>query len=91
MDETYIKVKGKWVYLYRAIDFMLSADRYEAAATTFFDSAISNNGLPEKVVMDKDGANFAGQTNLNIHLFLAGYWWLLIEILQVKYLNNIIE
>lgn len=43
MDETYIKVKGEWVYLYRAIDghsdtvdFMLSKIRDEAAATTFF-------------------------------------------------------
>jgi putative transposase len=40
MDETYIKVKGKWVYLYRAvdkfgdtIDFMLSEQRDEMAAT----------------------------------------------------------
>lgn len=43
MDETYIKVKGKWVYYYRAIDkfgktldFMLSEHRDEAAATAFF-------------------------------------------------------
>ncbi|PIL19303.1 hypothetical protein P775_15365 [Puniceibacterium antarcticum] len=43
MDETYIKVKGKWTYLYRAvdnsgktIDFMLSERRDETAATTFF-------------------------------------------------------
>jgi putative transposase len=40
MYETYIKIKGKWVYLYRAadkfgntIDFMLSEHRDEAAAT----------------------------------------------------------
>ena len=43
MDETYIKVKGKWCYLYRAvdkfgktIDFMLSANRDEASARAFF-------------------------------------------------------
>jgi len=43
MDETYIKVKGEWVYLYRAVDkfgntvdFMLSEKRDEAAATLFF-------------------------------------------------------
>ena len=43
MDETYIKVKGKWVYLYRVvdkfgdtIDFMLSEHRDEAAASAFF-------------------------------------------------------
>lgn len=43
MDETYVKVKGRWTYLYRAIDkcgktldFMLSERRDEAAATAFF-------------------------------------------------------
>ena len=43
MDEIYIKVKGKWVYLYRAvdkfsdtIDFMLSDGKYEEAASAFF-------------------------------------------------------
>jgi len=46
-DETYVKVKGKWTYLYRAIDkkgktldFMLSERRDEAAATAFFVKAI---------------------------------------------------
>jgi len=47
MDETYVKVKGEWTYLYRAIDkegktldFMLSERRDEAAATAFFVKAI---------------------------------------------------
>jgi putative transposase len=64
MDETNIKVKGKWVYLYRAvdkfgdiIDFMFSEHRDEAAATAFFKQAIDANGFPKKVVMDKSGAN----------------------------------
>lgn len=55
MDETYIKVKGKWVCLYRAVDkhgqtldFMLSETRDEAAATEFFARAIANNGWPSK-------------------------------------------
>src|SRR5690606_22179719 len=58
MDETYIKVKGKWTYYYRAIDkhrktlhFMLSERRDEAAATTFFTRAIGNNGFPARVVI----------------------------------------
>ncbi|MDO6733027.1 IS6 family transposase, partial [Marinovum sp. 2_MG-2023] len=51
MDETYVKVKGKWTYLYRAIDkegktlgFILSECRDEAAATGFFAKAVGNNG-----------------------------------------------
>jgi len=97
MDETYIKVKGKWVYLYRAvdkfgdtIDFMLSEQRDEMAATAFFKQAINNNGFPHKVVMDKSGANYAGIENINMLLMLAGLISF-IEICQVKYLNNVIE
>jgi putative transposase len=97
MDETYVKVKGKWVYWYRAvdkfgdtIDFMLSEQRDETAATAFFRQAIDNNGFPHKVVMDKSGANYAGIENINILLMLAGLISF-IEICQVKYLNNIIE
>ncbi|WP_347988508.1 IS6 family transposase [Methylomonas sp. AM2-LC] len=97
MDETYIKVKGQWVYLYRAIDkygdtidFMLSERRDEEASTRFFKQAIDINGLPNRVVIDKSGSNEAGLLNMNILLFLVG-WAYLIEILQVKYLNNRVE
>ena len=64
MDETYIKVKGQWLYLYRAVDkegqtvdFMLSEKRDEPAARAFFNKAIGACGLPDKVTMDKSGAN----------------------------------
>lgn len=97
MDETYIKVKGKWAYLYRAVDkhgqtldFMLSERRDEAAATAFFVKAIVNNGSPDKIVIDKSGSNIAGLFNINCLLVLNG-WCRLIDVLQVKYLNNIIE
>jgi putative transposase len=73
MDETYIKVKGEWVYLYRAVDkfgntvdFVLSERRDETAATAFFKQAIDANGFPKKVVMDKSGANYAGLENINM-------------------------
>ena len=54
----YIKVKGQWCYLYRAVDkygqtldFMLSERRDETAATEFFAQAIRNNGWPDRVVI----------------------------------------
>src|SRR3989337_1522805 len=54
MDETYIKVKGEWMYLYRAvdkegntIDFMLSKNRDREAAEKFLEKAIGCSGLPE--------------------------------------------
>ena len=97
MDETYIKVKGKWAYSYRAIDkfgktpdVILSAHRDEAAATAVFTRAIGHNGFPDRVVIDKSGANLAGLQNMNCLLILNGWSWL-IEVLQVKFLNNIIE
>ena len=97
MDETYIKVKGKWVYLYRAVDkfgetldFTLSECRDEAAASDFFWKTINANGVPDKVVIDKSGANAAGLRRMNEFLWLLGIT-LRIAILQVKYLNNIIE
>ena len=69
---------------------MLSKQRDEAATTAFFKQAIGNNGLSDKGVIDKTGANNAGLDNINILLFLAGLLCF-IDILQVKYLNPIVE
>ena len=59
MDETYVRVKGKWMYYYRAvdkfgdvIDYYLSEHRDEKSAKAFLNKAIAQNGLPEKVVID---------------------------------------
>jgi putative transposase len=67
MDETYIKVRGKWVYHYRAVDrdgqtldFMLSERRDTAAARRFFKRAIRSTGAPDRIAIDKSGANLAG-------------------------------
>jgi putative transposase len=96
-DETYIKVRGKWTYLYRAvdrggqtIDFMLSKRRDLAAARRVFKQAIAANGLPDRVVIDKSGANLAGLMAVNVILNFAGTGHL-VTIRQVKYLNNILE
>jgi len=101
MDETYIKIKGVWNYLYRAvdkeggtIDFMLSKHRDEASAKAFFTKAIRSSGLPEKITIDKSGANKAGIDAINLQLIvlaLLGCALMQIQIRQIKYLNNIIE
>jgi putative transposase len=79
MDETYVKINGQWVYLYRAVDkfddtvdFILSERRDEAATTTFFKQSINANGFPNKVVMDKIGANYEGLMIINMLLMLVG-------------------
>lgn len=97
MDETYIRVKGEWVYLYRAVDkygktldFMLSKRRNKAAATKFFARALEVNGLPRKIVIDKSGANTAGIRAIN--KMLKGFGCPIpIEMIRRKYLNNIVE
>ena len=92
VDETYIKVKGVWKYLYRAvdkqgktIDFLLTAKRDMAAAKRFFDKAMGANGDPNKVAMDKSGANKAAMDAINAGRDVP------ILVRQVKYLNNIVE
>lgn len=97
MDKTYIKVKGRWTYLYRAVDrdgqtldFMLSERRDLAAARRFFKRAIGSNGVPDRVVIDKSGANLAGLQAVNAILKFTG-GGRTVEIRQVKYLNNILE
>jgi putative transposase len=101
MDETYIKIKGAWHYLYRAvdkqgdtIDFILSKNRDTVAAYAFFEKAIQSNEIPKKVTIDKSGANTAGLKAINLQLiiyYLLGCVLLQINIRQIKYLNNIVE
>jgi len=92
MDETYNKIKGIWKYLYRAvgkqgktIDFLLTAKRDMAAAKRFFEKAMGANGDPDKVAMDKSGANKAVIDAMNAGRDVP------ILVRQVKYLNNIVE
>jgi putative transposase len=94
MDETYIKIKGRWVYYYRAvdtdnqtIDFYLSEKRDTEAARSFFTKAIGSSGLPDKVNIDKSGANLAGLQAINQGLPEDRR----IMVRQIKYLNNLIE
>lgn len=94
MDETYIKLNGKWVYLYRAVDkegntvdFLLRAKRDAVAAKAFFRKAFKENGRPEKVNIDKSGSNKAALDAFNKDVSQEDQ----IEVRQVKYLNNLIE
>ena len=72
MDETYVKIKGKSAYLYRAvdkkgltIDFLLTPARDRDAAEAFLRKAIRTQGLPEKITIDKSGANTAAIEHYN--------------------------
>ena len=102
MDETYVKVRGRWMYFYRAIDsvgdtveFLFSEHRDLAAAKRFFNKALSHHGRPDRVIID------GGQTNREAILscdttdrLKGGYGrseQKIITIRSSKYLNNRIE
>jgi putative transposase len=92
MDETYIKVKGEWRYLYRAvdkigqtIDFLLTKERDEQAAKRFLTKAIRRHGVPEKITIDGSAANEAAIQSYNEEHGTA------ITIRKSKYLNNMVE
>ena len=94
MDETYIKVKGRDMYLYRAldkygntVDFLLTRRRQKMSAQKFFNNAIGNNGKPRIVNIDKSGSNNSAILTVNKRSLSTKK----IKIRKVKYLNNIIE
>jgi transposase-like protein len=96
VDETYIKVKGKWKYLYRAvdssgntIDFMLSAKRDKRAAKRFFCKAlkITHTQLPRVINVEKNAAYPPASEELKTQKTIDKSC----QLRQNKYLNNIVE
>src|SRR5450755_1105854 len=95
VDETYVKIRGHWTYLYRAVDkqgktvdFLLRAKRDVAAAKAFFRQAIKRQGrLPNKITLDGYQASHrAAKEALGEHP--EGNQC---EIRSSKYVNNLIE
>ncbi|WP_371826978.1 IS6 family transposase [Microvirga sp. VF16] len=96
VDETYIRVKGKWVYLYRAvdaggqtIDFLLSPKRDAAAARRFFRKALRQPHTvnPRTITVDKNAAYPIATKAMK----REGTLWRFAKLRQVKFLNNIVE
>jgi putative transposase len=92
MDETYVKVQGKWRYLYRAVDkqgrtvdFLLTKTRRRKDAQRFLIKAIDGNCKPTLINIDKSGSNKAAIWIYNKRNYSR------IKIRQCKYLNNIVE
>jgi transposase-like protein len=95
VDETYVKIKGRWTYLYRTVDkqgktvdFLLHAKRDVAAAKAFFRRPFKSQGrLPQKITLDGYQASHrAAREILKEHQRGKRT-----KIRSSKYLNNLIE
>jgi transposase-like protein len=96
VDETYIRVKGRWTYLYRAvdsrgqtIDFLLSAKRDAAAAKRFFRKALAQPHTvnARTITVDKNPAYPKAISEMKQDAEL----WRFSRLRQVRFLNNIVE
>ena len=96
VDEIYIKVKGAWTYLYRAvdslgqtIDLLLSAQRDAASAKRFFRKALAQPHTvnPRTITVDENPAYPRAVRKMK----RAGELWRFSKLRQRKYLNNIVE
>ena len=96
VDETYVRVKGRWCYLYRAIDstgatidFLLSVLRDAEAAKRLFRKALSNPSHPQPRVINTDLAPIYGSAIPDIKE--EGILRRRCRHRPVQYLNNILE
>ena len=94
IDETYIKIKGNWVYLYRGvdkegqtIDFFLSERRDITAAKRFLQQAIKKRGVPKKITLDGYAASHRAVAELKEENILPAN----LIVRTNRYLNNMIE
>jgi putative transposase len=92
LDETYVRVRGHWRYLYRAvdkaghtIDFLLTERRDERAALRFLTKTIRRHHVPETITIDGSRANAAAIAAYNAEHDTT------IAVRQVRYLNNVVE
>ena len=96
VDETYVRVKGRWCYLYRAIDssgttidFVLSRWRDAATATRLFRKALTDPSHPQPRVINTDQARLYGSAIAGVKK--AGILRRRCRHRPVQYLNNIAE
>ncbi|WP_141525112.1 IS6 family transposase, partial [Bacillus sp. AFS018417] len=96
VDETYIKIKGEWMYLYRAvdsegntIDFYLSKNRNAKSAKCFFKKALASSHVssPRVITIDKNPAYPIAVEELRKEKSMPSS----MQLRQKKYLNNILE
>jgi len=97
-DETYVKVRGKWMFLYRAVDQFgktvesyLSRTRDVAAAKAFFRKALKHHGEPRTITLDGFEPSHAALRRMGMRNEFNFRWENPVKIRSSKYLNNMVE
>jgi putative transposase len=97
-DETYIKVSGGWMFLYRAVDergrtvaSYLSRTRDQTAARTFFRQALKRHGEPRSITLDGFEPSHCALRRMGMRNEFNLRWENPVKIRCCKYLNNIVE
>jgi putative transposase len=97
-DETYIKVAGQWMYLYRAVDACgktveshLSRTRDIAAAKAFFRKALKRHGQPRTITLDGFEATHSALRRMGMRNEFNFRWENPVRIRCCQYLNNVVE
>ena len=97
-DETYVRVSGRWMYLYRAVDELghtvashLSRTRDMTAAKTFFRKALKQHGQPRTITLDGFEPSHSALRRMGMHNEFNYRFENPVRIRSSQYLNNIVE
>src|ERR1700738_1173737 len=98
VDETYLKVGGQWMYLYRAVDKQgktvesyLSRTRDVTAAKAFFRKALKRPGEPRVITLDGFEPTHAALRRMGMNNEFNYRWEGAVQIRTCPYLNNAVE
>jgi len=98
VDETYLKVGGQWMYLYRAVDKQgktvesyLSRSRDITAAKAFFRKAFRRHGDPRVITLDGFEPTHAALRRMGLNNEFNYRWEGAVQIRTCPYLNNVVE
>jgi transposase-like protein len=97
-DETYVRVSGRWMYLYRAVDERgytvashLSRTRDMRAAKTFFRKALKQHGQPRTIILDGFEPSHSALRRMGMRNEFNYRFENPVRIRSSQYLNNIVE
>ena len=98
VDEMFIKVRGQWMYLYRAVDgqdstveFCLGRTRDIAAAKAFFRKALKHHREPHSITLDGHQPTHSALRRMGMNGEFSFRGRNPVKIRCCQYLNNVVE